>query len=132
MEQLDYLIKKFKLKCSTHEAWSEDKEAALSARDYENASYAKLAAMAQKQNAFETDLGAHQSRVEKIVSIAEELKYDLLRNPLSSAFSALQYEDVASVNKRTQDIVSQWDRLGELSARRKEEIDVSVVMPRPH
>ncbi|KAL5968598.1 Alpha-actinin sarcomeric [Taenia solium] len=123
LEQLDYLIKKFKLKCSTHEAWSKDKEATLSARDYENASYAELIAMAQKQNAFETDLGAHQNRVEKIVSIAEELKYDLSQNSLRSAFSALQYEDVTNVNKRTQDIVSQWDRLGEISARRKEEIE---------
>ncbi|EUB59226.1 Alpha-actinin-2 [Echinococcus granulosus] len=110
LEQLDYLVKKFRLKCSTHEAWSKDKEATLSTRDYENASYAELTAMAQKQNAFETDLGAHQNRVERIVSIAEEL-------------NALQYEDVISVNKRTQDIVSQWDRLGEISARRKEEID---------
>ncbi|VDK22766.1 unnamed protein product [Taenia asiatica] len=123
LEQLDYLVKKFKLKCSTHEAWSKDKEAALNARDYENASYAELTAMAQKQNAFETDLGAHQNRVEKIVSIAEELKYDLSQNSLRSALSALQYEDVASVNKRTQGIVSQWDRLGEISARRKEEIE---------
>ena len=74
LEQLDYLLKKFKLKCDTHEAWSRDKEAALSKDDYSNASLAQLEALAQKQAAFEADLGAHQSRVEKIVAIAEELK----------------------------------------------------------
>ncbi|KAM7535867.1 hypothetical protein Aperf_G00000101008 [Anoplocephala perfoliata] len=110
LEQLDYLLKKFRLKCATHEAWSKDKEVALSKRDYETTSCAELSALAKKQEAFEADLGAHQSRVEKIVSIAEEL-------------NALQYKDVDSINAKTQNIVSEWDRLGELSSKRKEEIE---------
>lgn len=67
-------MKKFKLKCATHEAWSKDKIPNLSKNDYETTSRAELEALAQKQNAFEADLGAHQNRVEKIVAIAEELK----------------------------------------------------------
>ncbi|VUZ39262.1 unnamed protein product [Hymenolepis diminuta] len=110
LEQLDYLLKKFKLKCATHEAWSKDKVASLSKNDYETTSCAELAALAQKQSAFEADLGAHQSRVERIVAIAEEL-------------NALQYEDVETINNKTQNIVFEWDRLGELSAKRREEID---------
>ncbi|VDN98578.1 unnamed protein product [Rodentolepis nana] len=110
LEQLDYLLKKFRLKCATHEAWSKDKVEALSKNDYEVTSCAELAALAQKQSAFEADLGAHQSRVERIVAIAEEL-------------NALKYDDVDTINNKTHNIVTEWDRLGELSAKRREEID---------
>ena len=41
--------------------------------------------------------------------------------------SALQYEHVDAVNQRTQNIVAEWDRLGEISANRKEEIDVCTL-----
>uniref|UniRef100_A0A0V0J8M5 Alpha-actinin, sarcomeric n=2 Tax=Schistocephalus solidus TaxID=70667 RepID=A0A0V0J8M5_SCHSO len=110
LEQLDYLVKKFNLKCSTHEAWSKGKEAALSQRDYENADLSQLRALSQKHTAFENDLGAHQNRVERIVAIAEEL-------------NAYHYEEVETVNKRTQSIVSEWDRLGEISSVRRTEIN---------
>ncbi|VDD80990.1 unnamed protein product [Mesocestoides corti] len=117
LEQLDYLVKKFKLKCSIHEAWSQDKEAALCQKDYETASFPQLKALSQKQAAFEADLGAHQTRVERIVAIAEEL-------------NALQYDGVEAINKRTQNIVSQWDRLGEVSAQRRDEINVELTLKR--
>ncbi|KAL7061082.1 hypothetical protein AAHC03_09735 [Spirometra sp. Aus1] len=110
MEQLDYLVKKFNLKCSTHEAWSKGKEAALSQRDYEKVDLSQLRALSQRHTAFENDLGAHQSRVERIVAIAEEL-------------NTYHYEDIETVNRRTQSIVSEWDRLGEISSVRRTEID---------
>ncbi|KAL3311337.1 actinin alpha 2, partial [Cichlidogyrus casuarinus] len=74
LEQIEYLAKKFRLKCAIHEAWSNGKEAELSNRaEYEGAGLSRLRACAQKHDAFEIDLGAHQARVERIVSIAEEL-----------------------------------------------------------
>ena len=129
---MDYLLKKFTLKCTTHEAWSKDKVDILAKRDYEGATLVQLEALAQRQSAFDADLGAHQSRVEKIVAIAEELKlvFQLLQisSSSSSSSSALQYHDVDTVNKRTQDIVAEWDRLGELSTIRKDEIDVCFIL----
>ncbi len=75
LEQLDYLVKKFKLKCDTHESWTGGKEEGLSSTtDYQDAKLSELRALSQKQAAFENELGAHQARVEKIVAIAEELK----------------------------------------------------------
>ncbi|THD25163.1 Alpha actinin sarcomeric [Fasciola hepatica] len=109
LEEIEHLARKFRLKCATHEAWTEGKAASLESRDYEGASLSSLRAMAQKHDAFEADLGAHQSRVERIVAIAEEL-------------NSLNYVDVDSVNKQTARIVNEWDRLGQLSQRRREGI----------
>lgn len=49
----------------------------------------------------------------------------LVTNPLKlPTSSALRYEGVDSINAKTQNIVSEWDRLGELSSKRREEIEV--------
>ncbi|CAH8445536.1 unnamed protein product [Schistosoma guineensis] len=109
LEQIEYLAKKFRLKCLTHEAWADGKANALSLEDYEGASLSALRALAQKHASFEGDLGAHQNRVERIVAIAEEL-------------NQLNYDKVQSVNERTQNIVEQWDNLGRLSEIRKHKI----------
>ncbi|CAH8668404.1 unnamed protein product, partial [Dicrocoelium dendriticum] len=109
LEQIEHLARKFRLKCGIHEAWSYGKAAELEKRDYEGASLSSLRAMAQKHDAFEVDLGSHQDRVERIVAIAEEL-------------NELGYADVDSVNARTQQIASEWDRLGQLSQQRRHEI----------
>ncbi|KAF7233347.1 hypothetical protein EG68_04397 [Paragonimus skrjabini miyazakii] len=106
LEQIEHLARKFRLKCATHEAWTEGKAAALEKRDYEGASLSSLRAMAQKHVTFEADLGSHQSRVERIVAIAEEL-------------NKLNYADVATVNAKTERIVSEWDNLGQLSQMRR-------------
>lgn len=74
LEEIEFLAKKFRLKCDTHEAWAEGKEQALDTLDYVDANLYSLRAMAQRHSTFEVDLGAHQNRVERIVAIAEELK----------------------------------------------------------
>ncbi|CAL8092294.1 unnamed protein product [Calicophoron daubneyi] len=106
LEEIEHLAKKFRLKCATHEAWTQGKARELESRDYEGASLSALRAMAQKHAAFEADLGAHQTRVERIVAIAEEL-------------NNLNYSDVQSVNERTQRIATEWDQLGRLSSARR-------------
>ncbi len=67
-------MKKFNLRCATHEQWSHGKEEAIAQRDYEQAPYPVLKSLSQKHASFEADLGAHQTRVERIVAIAEQLK----------------------------------------------------------
>lgn len=48
----------------------------MSQKDYESASLMEIRALMRKHEAFESDLAAHQDRVEQIAAIAQELKYD--------------------------------------------------------
>ena len=50
------------------------KEAMLTQKDYETASLSEIKALLKKHEAFESDLAAHQDRVEQIAAIAQELK----------------------------------------------------------
>lgn len=51
------------------------KEQILQQKDYESASLTEIRALLRKHEAFESDLAAHQDRVEQIAAIAQELKY---------------------------------------------------------
>lgn len=57
--------------------WSSGKELILSQKDYETATLTEIRALLRKHEAFESDLAAHQDRVEQIAAIAQELKYVL-------------------------------------------------------
>ena len=57
-------------------------------QDYKNCKIFELKAMKKKHEAFESDLAAHQDRVEQIAAIAQEL-------------NALDYWDSAKVNITT-------------------------------
>ena len=59
----------------------------LFSSDYKNCKIFELKAMKKKHEAFESDLAAHQDRVEQIAAIAQEL-------------NALDYWDSAAVNAR--------------------------------
>lgn len=47
----------------------------LRQKDYETATLSDIKALIRKHEAFESDLAAHQDRVEQIAAIAQELKY---------------------------------------------------------
>lgn len=51
------------------------KEVMLQQKDYETATLSEIKALLKKHEAFESDLAAHQDRVEQIAAIAQELKY---------------------------------------------------------
>jgi actinin alpha len=106
LERLDHLAKKFKHKCDIHESWSEGKENLLEAQDFKRCKLNDLKALIKKHEAFESDLAAHQDRVEQIAAIAQEL-------------NALDYHDAASVNARCERICRQWDLLGQLTSKRR-------------
>ncbi|XP_049918857.1 alpha-actinin-1 isoform X3 [Epinephelus moara] len=107
LERLDHLAEKFRQKAAIHEAWTEGKEDMLQKRDYESASLSEIKALLKKHEAFESDLAAHQDRVEQIAAIAQEL-------------NELDYYDSPSVNARCQRICDQWDALGALTQKRSE------------
>ncbi|XP_007481636.1 alpha-actinin-2 isoform X2 [Monodelphis domestica] len=110
LERLEHLAEKFRQKASTHESWAYGKEQILLQKDYESASLTEVRALLRKHEAFESDLAAHQDRVEQIAAIAQEL-------------NELDYHDAASVNDRCQKICDQWDRLGTLTQKRREALE---------
>lgn len=60
--------------CAAHTTHVPGKEDQLSKKDYETASLMEIRALMRKHEAFESDLAAHQDRVEQIAAIAQELK----------------------------------------------------------
>lgn len=110
LERLDHLAQKFKHKCDIHEEWSYGKEDMLQAQDFKKCRLNELKAMKKKHEAFESDLAAHQDRVEQIAAIAQEL-------------NALGYHDVQTVNSRCQRICDQWDLLGTLTTQRRNALE---------
>ncbi|XP_045556848.1 alpha-actinin-2 isoform X4 [Salmo salar] len=110
LERLDHLAEKFRQKASTHETWANGKELLLSQKDYETATLTEVRAFLRKHEAFESDLAAHQDRVEQIAAIAQEL-------------NELDYHDVAAVNQRCQRICDLWDQLGTLTQKRREALE---------
>ncbi|PAV78345.1 hypothetical protein WR25_24776 isoform B [Diploscapter pachys] len=106
LERLEHLAEKFRRKCALHEEWANGKEEALMSNDWKSCGLYKIKALRKRHEAFESDLGAHQDRVEQIAAIAREL-------------NNLRYPDIGPVNARCQTICSQWDRLGQLSSQRR-------------
>ncbi|KAK7904561.1 hypothetical protein WMY93_017168 [Mugilogobius chulae] len=109
LERLDHLAEKFRQKAAIHEAWTEGKEEMLQKKDFESASLSEIKALLKKHEAFESDLAAHQDRVEQIAAIAQEL-------------NELDYYDSPSVNARCQKICDQWDGLGGMTQKRNESL----------
>lgn len=60
------------------------KEVFLTQKDYETATLTEVRALLRKHEAFESDLAAHQDRVEQIAAIAQELKYALTLTDIST------------------------------------------------
>ncbi|XP_041071763.1 alpha-actinin-2 isoform X3 [Carcharodon carcharias] len=110
LERLDHLAEKFRQKATTHELWSHGKDYMLMQKDYESASLTEVRALLRKHEAFESDLAAHQDRVEQIAAIAQEL-------------NELDYHNAVEVNARCQKICDQWDNFGTLTQKRREALE---------
>uniref|UniRef100_A0AAY4AXD5 Actinin alpha 3b n=1 Tax=Denticeps clupeoides TaxID=299321 RepID=A0AAY4AXD5_9TELE len=110
LERLEHLAEKFRQKCSLHESWTSGKEELLVQKDYESASLMEVRALMRKHEAFESDLAAHQDRVEQIAAIAQEL-------------NELDFHDSGTINSRCQGICDQWDNLGTLTQKRRDSLE---------
>lgn len=66
------------IQADTHEDWTRGKEEMLQSQDFRQCKLNELKALKKKHEAFESDLAAHQDRVEQIAAIAQELKWVLL------------------------------------------------------
>lgn len=74
LERLEHLAQKFKHKADAHEDWTAGKEEMLTSQHFRQCKLNELKALKKKHEAFESDLAAHQDRVEQIAAIAQELK----------------------------------------------------------
>ncbi|XP_061083607.1 alpha-actinin-2-like isoform X8 [Conger conger] len=110
LQRLDHLAEKFRQKASAHETWTAGKDELLSLKDFESASLFEVRALLRKHEAFESDLAAHQDRVEQIAAIAQEL-------------NELDFHDAATVNERCQKICDLWDQLGTLTQKRRDALE---------
>ncbi|XP_067285774.1 alpha-actinin-2-like [Pseudorasbora parva] len=110
LERVEHLAQKFTQKVATHESWAQGKDQLLTLKDYESASLTELRALLRKHEAFESDLAAHQDRVEQIAAIAQEL-------------NELDYHAAGVINERCQMICDQWDQLGTLTQKRREALE---------
>jgi len=110
LERLEHLAKKFNHKADIHMSWTAGKEEMLLSQDFRHSKLNELKALKKKHEAFESDLAAHQDRVEQIAAIAQEL-------------NALDYYDSATINARCQEICDQWDRLGTQTTTRRNNLE---------
>ncbi|MFH4981549.1 hypothetical protein AB6A40_008258, partial [Gnathostoma spinigerum] len=110
LERLEHLAEKFRRKCALHEEWAQGKEERLSSSDWKSCGLYQIKALRKRHEAFESDLGAHQDRVEQIAAIARELQ-------------KLGYRDMGSINSRCSAICNQWDRLGSLTQQRRRNLE---------
>jgi len=106
LERLDHLAKKFYHKAKIHESWTDGKVAMLEDDDYKNCSLMQLKALKKKHEAFESDLAAHQDRVEQIVQIAQEL-YEL------------EHHDSMKIREICDNICQEWSTLGDATQKRR-------------
>ena len=91
----------------TLRSWTSGKEDQLRSEDYRSCNLSELKALIKKHEAFESDLAAHQDRVEQIAAIAQEL-------------NDLDYFDAVTINAKCQEICDEWDKLGEATQRRRQ------------
>ena len=79
---------------------------------FRSCNLSELKALIKKHEAFESDLAAHQDRVEQIAAIAQEL-------------NDLDYHDAVNINAKCQEICDEWDKLGEATQRRRQGKNIS-------
>nr|XP_026692457.1 alpha-actinin-2 isoform X2 [Ciona intestinalis] len=106
LERLDHLAKKFYHKAGIHQKWSRGQEEALASEDYKVCTFQEVKALMKKHEAFESDLAAHQDRVEQIAAIGQEL-------------NDLDYHDARTINDSCAAICNEWDRLGDATQKRR-------------
>ncbi|CAH8521505.1 unnamed protein product [Schistosoma haematobium] len=113
LERLEYLAKKFEVKCSTHEAWTNGKPEALASNDFRSAMLSEMRAFQKKHEAFQSDMTAHHARIEHIQALTEEL-------------NKLNHFNINAFNQRYNTIITTWDEMRKLSSQREREISKAL------
>ncbi|KAK0409445.1 hypothetical protein QR680_004543 [Steinernema hermaphroditum] len=110
LETLEHLAEKFRRKCATHEEWARGKVEMLQSEDWRTARVDGIKALKKRHEAFESDLGSHQDRVEQIAAIAKEL-------------TNLRYPEIGPIQATCNSICQQWDQIGMEAEERHHRLD---------
>uniref|UniRef100_A0AC34F3A9 Uncharacterized protein n=1 Tax=Panagrolaimus sp. ES5 TaxID=591445 RepID=A0AC34F3A9_9BILA len=110
LERLDHLAEKFRRKCELYEEWVAGKEAYLRSNDFRSSNVYQIKALRKRHEAFESDLQAHEERVQQISSICRQL-------------NEMRYPKIGPINDKCQQIVDQWNRLNSLSVERRQRLE---------
>lgn len=113
LKTLEHLVRKFNIKCTTHETWENGKAKALASKDYQSANLGELRALTKKHDAFQSEITAYDARVKRIQALADELE-------------SHGYVDIATINGRRNVIASNWSMMTELSETRKQSLGVTL------
>ncbi|KAA0197033.1 Alpha actinin sarcomeric [Fasciolopsis buskii] len=109
LRRVEYLVRKFEIRCSTHEAWAKGKPSMLSSKDYLSCNLPELRALMKRHEAFQSELAANDDRVERIRALADEL-------------AKLKYHNMQIVNSRYSTIFSTTQEMKRLSENREHEL----------
>uniref|UniRef100_A0A7E4VHD1 Alpha-actinin, sarcomeric n=1 Tax=Panagrellus redivivus TaxID=6233 RepID=A0A7E4VHD1_PANRE len=110
LEQLEHLAEKFRRKCELYDEWVAGKESYLRSTDYRSSNVYAIKALRKRHEAFESDLSAHEERVQQISSICKQL-------------NEMHYSKIGPINDKCQSIVDQWNRLNSLSVERRQRLE---------
>jgi actinin alpha len=110
LERLEHLAEKFWRKCAIHDEWVAGKEGYLRSNDYRSSNVYQIKALRKRHEAFESDLQAHEERVQQISSICRQL-------------NEMRYPKIGAVNDKCQNVVDQWNRLNTLSNERRQKLE---------
>ncbi|CAD5224045.1 unnamed protein product [Bursaphelenchus okinawaensis] len=109
LQRLERLAEKFYRKCAAHNQWCLGKEEKLKSNDYKSADCYNIKAIRKRHEAIESDMEGHQERIGQIVQIAKEL-------------TRLQYAKALEVAEKCEDVVVEWETLGQLAKSRRSKI----------
>ncbi|CAD5232643.1 unnamed protein product [Bursaphelenchus xylophilus] len=109
LQRLERLAEKFHRKCTSHSQWCQGKESILKSEDYKSADVHTIKAIRKRHEAFESDMDAHQERIEQIVEIGKEL-------------TRLRYAKAKEIAEKCGEVVGNWDKLEVLAKERSERL----------
>eukprot|EP00051_Salpingoeca_urceolata_P015618 m.203546 g.203546 ORF g.203546 m.203546 type:complete len:3713 (+) comp18455_c2_seq3:139-11277(+) len=108
-ERLEQLAAKFDRKAELRESWLEDNERIISIEEY-GASLTAAAAALKRHEAIDTDVQAHRTRIQALISISEELQN-------------ANYHHADDIADRVEAVLDMWKRLCALLNTRRQKLD---------
>ncbi|KAE9549713.1 hypothetical protein FO519_007077 [Halicephalobus sp. NKZ332] len=110
LESLEHLAEKFRRKSELYDEWVAGKEQYLRSNDFRSCNVYAIKALRKRHEAFESDLLAHEERVDQINSICRQL-------------NELGYPRIGPINEKCKSIDEQWLRLKNLSSERRQRLE---------
>ncbi|KRX92696.1 Spectrin beta chain [Trichinella pseudospiralis] len=113
-EKLEQLAARFDRKAGMRETWLAENQRLVS-QDNFGADLPSVEAATKKHEAIETDIYAYEERVQAVIAVAQDLE-------------AENYNDIARINARKDNVLQLWNFLLELLMARRVRLELSMVI----